>query len=267
MKKRVTMLFLSAVLVFGLGGCGKKEPVKDDIAPDLADSEENVLPNQGKEEFETNTEDTSQLQLGNAVEIPEGFQGELAEKEAYGELERVIAEYCHVAKEDYDNVRYYYNYVDLNGDSKNEILALVLGQEVPGINGNVLLWIEAEGRELQKESVRQSFAQVGVPVYISHHMTEGYRDLIITQNPDTAAVSARAGGSTEEVFTDEEGIVPISLVQTYRLLVWKGEQYQTLEEGTVLDDIRDKEGTAILTNNIESDLGDDNYHYLGEAMK
>ena len=103
-------------------------------------------------------------------------------------------------------------------------------------------------------------------MYISHHMTEGYRDLIITKNDDTAAVSAGAGGRTKGAALNEE-VVPISLGQTYRLLVWKGDRYQSLEEGTVLDDIRDKEGTAILTNNIESDFANDNYHYLGEAMK
>ena len=97
-------------------------------------------------------------------------------------------------------------------------------------------------------------------------MTEGYRDLIITKNDDTAAVSAGAGGRTKGAALNEE-VVPISLGQTYRLLVWKGDRYQSLEEGTVLDDIRDKEGTAILTNNIESDFANDNYHYLGEAMK
>lgn len=260
MKKIVTLLlFFSTVLVAVLGGCGRKEQVEDNTTADIVNTEESILQNQTEEEFMTNG-DTSQLQLGYAVEIPEGFKGELAEKEAYGELEGAIAEYCNVAKEDYDDVRYYYNYVDLNGDSKEEILALVLGQEVSGIDGNVLLWLEKDGGKLTKESVRQSFAQVGAPVYISHHMTEGYRDLIITQNPDTAAVSARAGGNTEE-------INPISLGQTYRLLVWNGERYQNLEEGTVLEDIRDKEGTAILTNNIESDFANDNYHFLGEAMK
>ena len=266
MKKRLALLFLSAVLVSATGGCGRNGQILENPGEDLADTQESALPNQKKEELVTSTEDTSHLQLGNAVEIPEGFKGELAEKEPLMELERVIEEYCSVAKEDYDDVRYYYNYVDLNGDSKDEILALVLGQKVPGIDGNVLLWLKEDGGNLTKESVRQSFAQVGVPVYISHHMTEGYRDLIITQNSDTAAVSAGAGGSTKEIALNEEA-VPISLGQTYRILVWKGDRYQSLEEGTVLDDIRDKEGTAILTNNIESDFANDNYHYLGEAMK
>ena len=133
MKKKLALLFLSEVLVSATGGCGRNGQILENPWEDLADTQESALPNQKKEELVTSTEDTSQLQLGNAVEIPEGFKGELAEKEPLMELERVIAEYCSVAKEDYDDVRYYYNYVDLNGDSKDEILALVLGQKAPGI--------------------------------------------------------------------------------------------------------------------------------------
>ena len=42
---------------------------------------------------------------------------------------------------------------------------------------------------------------------------------------------------------------------------------QELEEATAISSLDGYEGTAILTNNMESDIVTDNYHFLGEAMK
>ena len=244
------------------------------------------------------------------MEIPQGFDGQLAETEPHGQLERVIADYCGVAQEDYTNVRYYYNYADLNGDSKNEILALVFGENVTGIDGNVLLWIDgADDDNFTKDSVKQSFANVSAPVFISNHMTEGYRDLIIANytdaadeaagnangntqadNPDTVqarnqvqpknAAAAQTGDAQADttdtaqegtaVTTSENGTEQpagtASMGVGYRLLVFQGERYQTLEEGTALDSLDNYEGTAILTNDMERDMQNDNYHFLGEAL-
>ena len=54
--------------------------------------------------------------------------------------------------------------------------------------------------------------------------------------------------------------------QSYTLLVWTGEKYQELEEGAPLSGLGGYEGTAVLTNNLESDRINDNYHFLGESM-
>ncbi len=314
MKKKVIILLLtSAVITSAMAGCGcgrgNAGNNTNDNGADITGTEEFTADDTGTESVFDTENATSQLQLGNAVEIPQGWEGQLAETNAHGELERVIADYCGVAQEDYTNVRYYYNYVDLNGDSKNEILALVLGENVTGVDGNVLLWIDdAEDGNITKDSVRQSFHQVEAPVYISNHMTEGYRDLIVanytgaadintdgtaadTNTADTAASTRSIDSDTTQGNATKQGTAPADGVtqnadnQTgtennaagaaeassvgvgYRLLVWTGEKYQDLEEGTALDSLDDYEGTAILTNNMESDLANENYHFLGEALK
>lgn len=312
MKKKVMILFFaSAILTSALTGCGRGNTGGNTNDNTNINGTEEIT----QEEFETETiNDTenagSQMQLGSAVEIPQGFDGQLAETEPHGQLERVIADYCGVAQEDYTNVRYYYNYADLNGDSKNEILALVFGENVTGIDGNVLLWIDgADDDNFTKDSVKQSFANVSAPVFISNHMTEGYRDLIIANytdaadeaagnangntqadNPDTVqarnqvqpknAAAAQTGDAQADttdtaqegtaVTTSENGTEQpagtASMGVGYRLLVFQGERYQTLEEGTALDSLDNYEGTAILTNDMERDMQNDNYHFLGEAL-
>lgn len=314
MKKKVMILFFaSAILTSALTGCGCGRGNTGGNTNDNTNI--NGTEEMTQEEFGTETiNDTenagSQMQLGSAVEIPQGFDGQLAETEPHGQLERVIADYCGVAQEDYTNVRYYYNYADLNGDSKNEILALVFGENVTGIDGNVLLWIDgADDDNFTKDSVKQSFANVSAPVFISNHMTEGYRDLILANytdaadeaagnangntqadNPDTvqarnqvqpknAAAAQTGDAQADTTDTAQEGTVvttsengteqpagTASMGVGYRLLVFQGERYQTLEEGIALDSLDNYEGTAILTNDMERDMQNDNYHFLGEAL-
>lgn len=310
MKKKVMILFFaSAILTSALTGCGCGRGNTNDNT-NINGTEEMTQEEFGTETINDTENAGSQMQLGSAVEIPQGFDGQLAETEPHGQLERVIADYCGVAQEDYTNVRYYYNYADLNGDSKKEILALVFGENVTGIDGNVLLWIDgADDDNFTKDSVKQSFANVSAPVFISNHMTEGYRDLILANytdaadeaagnangntqadNPDTVqarnqvqpknAAAAQTGDAQADttdtaqedtaVTTSENGTEQpagtASMGVGYRLLVFQGERYQTLEEGTALDSLDNYEGTAILTNDMERDMQNDNYHFLGEAL-
>ena len=285
MKKNIISLFLASLVLSGLAtGCGKngQDNAKEDSKGQINNTEDNQAIDQtGTDTIQNTEEGTSQLQLGSAVEIPESFDGQLAETNAHEGVERAIAEYCGVSETDYSGVRYYYNYVDLNGDGKNEILALVLGQQVSGINGNVLLWMDDDDASaMTKDSVKQAFRQVGAPVYISNHMTGGYRDLIIAdnQNEDEQANEGNAGHTVdgEEAPLDQTAGLDDTTgtngaaflaVQTYTMLVWTGEKYQDLEDGAVLSNLGGYEGTAILTNNIESDYINDNYHFLGEGLR
>ena len=286
MKKRAVLLLLTSLMFAAAAlGCGQKN--RQDLAEDdtnTAGTEENV--DSVGTEAAMDTEDTSQLQLGSAVEIPIGFEDLSAETDAHPQLEQAIAEYCGVAEGDYANVRYYYNYVDLNDDGEEEILAYVSGKEAPGIDGSLLLWLdESDDEKITAHSIRQAFRPAGFPVYISNHMTDGYQDLLITQNRDifgrsgTEEVNADNAGRTvdgEETSLDEtagldettgvNGAEMLSVEQAYLLLVWAGDKYQELDEGTAVSSLDGYEGTAVFTNNIESDIAGGQYHLLGEGM-
>lgn len=291
-KNMGAIFFAAAILTSAMTGCGRNQAGGEDGGTNLDNTEGVSSVDSAGTESMAGQEGSSQLQLGSAVEIPAGFQGELAETGAHPQLEKVIADYCGIAESDYANVRYYYNYVDLNDDGTNEILALALGKKAHGIDGNVLLWLDEpdDSENAGAGSVRQAFWQVDVPVYISSHMTEGYRDLILVDSrnaiPDDGGegqaddVDAASAGRTLEgertslqrtagldETTGENGAALISMDPSYILLTWEGGRYQEMENGTTLFSLEGYEGTAILTNNIESDWINDNYHFLGEAMR
>ncbi len=288
MKKTAILLLLTSVILFSAAmGCGqKKQEDSNGSDTNTAENTEDTGTDPMGTEAAMDTEGTSQLQLGSAVEIPASFDRQSAEIDAHPELEKAIAEYCNVAEADYSNVRYYYNYVDLNDDGQKEILALVSGEETAGIDRNMLLWLdEPEDAKITSHSIRQVFHRAGVPIYISNHMTDGYLDLIITKNQDaegegTEEVDVSNAGRTvdgEETSlqrtagldetTGVNGAELLSVEETYLLLTWQGDKYQELEEGTALVSLDGYEGTAVLTNNIESDIAAGNYHFLGEAMR
>lgn len=283
-KNMGAIFFAAAILAFAMTGCGRNQAGGGDGGTNLDNTEGASSVDSAGTESMAGQEGSSQLQLGSAVEIPAGFQGELAETGAHPQLEKVIADYCGIAESDYANVRYYYNYVDLNADGTNEILALALGQKAHGIDGNVLLWLDEpdDSGDAGAGSVRQAFWQVDEPVYISSHMTEGYRDLILvdSRNAIPDDVDAANAGRTPEgeraslqrtagldETTGENGAALISMDPSYILLTWEGGRYQEMENGATLFSLEGYEGTAILTNNLESDWINDNYHVLGEAMR
>jgi len=284
MKRKVFTLFLSTAIAMSAIGCGRANDKKDNTGS--VDNTENqgagtIGSESVMESTENGTEsDFNQLQLGNALELPEGFEGAEGETDAHGELEQVIAQHLNIAEEDYQNISYYYNYVDLNGDSKNEILVMVMGERLNQDGGNRLIWLDASGDSLSADSILQEFTGISAPVYISNHMTEGYRDLILCNNigmnnditqdnlgtgtDETGAAasdtSQAAGGNGSMESSSDNGR------SGYVLLVWKGDKYQEIQEGTVLEDLQGYEGSAIITNDMSRDFREDTYHFLGEAM-
>ncbi len=348
MKRKVFTLFLSTVIAMSAIGCGRANDNKDNTGS--VDNTENqgagtIGSESVMESTENGTEsDFNQLQLGNALELPEGFEGAEGETDAHGELEQVIAQHLNIAEEDYQNISYYYNYVDLNGDSKNEILVMVMGERLNQDGGNRLIWLDASGDSLTADSILQEFTGISAPVYISNHMTEGYRDLILCNNigmnnditqdnlgtgaDDTGATDSNGAGTAEgnsagtaegnstktaegnstkttednstkttegngagttegnSAGTTENGATGTAAGnegQTtegngaigndsdrgrsgYVLLTWKGDKYQEIQEGTVLEDLQGYEGSAIITNDMSRDFREDTYHFLGEAM-
>ncbi|MCM1256231.1 MAG: hypothetical protein NC307_00060 [Roseburia sp.] len=277
MKRKAITLFLTMAVAVSAVGCGRANNNKNNTGT-VNNTENQGVGILGSESVIESTEleaDFNQLQLGNALELPEGFDGTEGETDAHGELEEIIAKHLNIEEKNYKDFRYYYNYVDLNGDSKNEILAMVLGEGLNDQGGNHLLWIDASGDNLSEDSIMQEFRGVSAPVYISNHMTEGYRDLILCNNiginnnatPGAAGVDEETENITEGGGTTENNTADGTDNNSgYVLLVWDGSKYQELEEGTVLEDLQGYEGNAVITNDLERDYREDTYHFLGEAM-
>lgn len=263
MKKRTVMMFLALTLTTAvLPGCGRNQnnnnnnnnnqnltaeestentrnenvPLEDMVEPQSGTGYAENANNGDTENVNTENAATSQLQLGYAVEIPKGFEKVLPEAAPNQMVEKVITQYYNIPQNQYEKLGYYYNYVDLNGDSVNEILAFILEidkdwNEADEIDEETLLWISIEDENVISDAVKQVFPDAEAPVYISHHMTEGYRDLILREDEDE-----------------------------YHLLVWNGERYQMENEGRELPNLNGYEGQAVLTM-------EGNYHVLGAAQQ
>ena len=98
-----------------------------------------------------------------------------AETEEYPELAEFLITYFEIPEEYLAESRYYYNYVDLNEDGTEEILALVVGDYTTGSGGDTVLFIE---KEAENFVVSDAFYMVRTPVIISDNMTNGWHDLI-----------------------------------------------------------------------------------------
>lgn len=249
-KRKLTFFMcMIAFAVMCIQGCGKTE-TKDDTSESQVENaplegltEENIsldsnteMSGNGQSIGDTQTTDTeeavtSQLQLGNALEIPRGFKKLDAENQPNEALEKAIREYYKMTEGVYNDIGYYYNYVDLNGDSQNEILSLVfhIEKEVDEgieIDEEKLLWMDISDSNLTERAVLQEFDDVDMPIFISYHMTEGYRDLIFRDDSDE-----------------------------YVICIWNKDSYQNEQEGKELPNIDGYEGETLFS-------GDANYHIL-----
>lgn len=75
-----------------------------------------------------------------------------------------------------DNVRYYYNKVDLNGDGIDEIFVYLVGPSMCGTGGCSGAVFKQGGQEY---SLLSKFSLVNNPVIISNSKTKGYRDIVM----------------------------------------------------------------------------------------
>ncbi len=101
-----------------------------------------------------------------------------AEEEMYPELAQFLAEYYQIPEEDWEQTRYYYNYIDLNGDGTDEIFAVVLTDFTKGNpGGSPALILEQD--DAGAFAVWESFEEIATPVMVSSHVTNGWRDIIL----------------------------------------------------------------------------------------
>ena len=90
-------------------------------------------------------------------------------------LEKALKEEFNL-EEERNQVRYYYNKVDLNDDGINEVFAYPVGPPVCGTGGCSAAIFKRENGEYKLLS---RFSLVNNPIIISNNKTNGYRDIIM----------------------------------------------------------------------------------------
>lgn len=172
--------------------------------------------------------------------LPENIQQKMAESKANPALEKAIIDYYKIPKEELAKTKYYYNYVDLNGDGTDEILAVVMGPSTSGTGGDSMLWV----LPYADMAVSQAFTLVNTPIIVTKEATNsqefGAKGLIIQ----------RSGGGAQ--------------TETVLLTNIDGE-YENINDGKVLKTLEDVEGTAIICNNLIEDSENNNFLTLSEV--
>ena len=103
------------------------------------------------------------------------------------DLERAIADYYDIQKEERSSTYYVYNKVDRNGDGTDEIFAVITGPYTSGTGGDSAVW----GRLYKgKSRIYQSFTLIRTPIIITKDATNGLpngaRSIIICQSGGSA---------------------------------------------------------------------------------
>lgn len=165
--------------------------------------------------------------------LPSGVTQTLSEANPDAKLQKAIADYYEIPKDELAETRYYYNYVDLNNDGTKEILAVAMGPYTSGTGGDSMLWIIPNA----DMAVSQAFTLVNTPIIVSDKMTNGAHELIVM----------RAGGGAKTEYV--------------RLVCSDGE-YTSIADAEPIDDISSVTGTAIICDDLMADAASGDFFTL-----
>lgn len=225
--KRLSLILLALTMALSLTACKKKTAKTTSSASASVDasvsgsasasgSSSAKLDNEG----ETLTGDLPTYSNGKIGQLP-------SETEHNVKLEALIAKHWQIPEEDRNKTFYEYNKVDLNGDGKQEILAVVIGDYTSGTGGDsgLIAAVNADG----SLTLERAFTLMRTPLIVSDHKTNGWNDLITQQS----------GGGAKTV---------------YRLLqADKNGKYPNVGDGKELEKLDQISGTAVMYNDLNAD--------------
>lgn len=149
-----------------------------------------------------------------------------SETEKNSLLEEAIIKELKLNDEEAKKTRYYYNFIDLNGDGKKEVFVQLVGPFTSGTGGDTGLILKQEKDHFE---LLQRFTLIRNPIIVSTHQTNGWNDLILEVY----------GGGAEA-----------AKVQ----LKFDGEQYPNLADAVKLEESEKVEGIGIIQNDLAADV-------------
>ncbi len=216
MKKYGCVILGIAILALLPGGCGIR---RTESGEEAGPQEEHFL---SAEEDET-------------VAV---VREEFSETEPYPELAAFLADYYQIPADEQAEIRYYYNYADLNEDGTDELFAFVIGDYVEVDNGNPALILTVEQAEF---TVLESFAGIHTPVLIMEEKENGWHMI-----------------RYQEYGGEEDG---------YRICRYNPEGGYQTDITEVVEEPEAVSGTQILSNNLIDDLDQGRYLTLAPASE
>lgn len=181
----------------------------------------------------TGTAQTGTPQASEANPINDNIRGYYSETAAYPVLENEIIDELDLENMDMTQTRYYYNYVDLDGDGIDEILVQLNGEYNTTDDGDTLLIMRQTNTADDDEDDDDGFDIIAKftafvnPVIVSDSKTDGYRDLIFMN--------------------------PKSNPTTYSKVTYGKDGYGKMSDATTLKNLDNITGVALLCNDIAND--------------
>ncbi len=217
-KKNHRMLLLGSLAVavtLSISACGNKTSNLQKDHKATSASEETSVSNVSTvaDNVKAGTDEIPMLTL------PEGITGMKAETKPFKELRDLIIEDMAVPEDYYETTHYFYNYIDLNDDGKNEIFAMVTGPYTSGTGGSSALLLSENGGKLH---ITQEFTLVNEPIIVSDTLDNGYHDLIIPYYSDNKT--------------------------QYSVLKYNRQAYPNVPDGEIIDHLDGVKGKAIIAN-------------------
>lgn len=172
--------------------------------------------------------------------LPQSVEQIMSETRPNELLKQAIIDYYEIPEEFWEQTKYYYNYVDLNGDGADEIFAVIIGSYTSGSGGNSALWCrEYEGTI----EIYQAFTLVNTPIIITRQSANGQE-----YGAKGLVLQRSGGGAATEIvqLTYSDGI------------------YTNVADAPVLENMEDIQGTAIICNNLISDMESGNFLTLAD---
>lgn len=175
---------------------------------------------------------TGTPQASEANPINDNITGFYSETVAYPLLENEIIDELDYENLDMSKTRYYYNYVDLNGDNVDEIIVQLNGEYSTTKDGDTVLIVEQTNANDDDDDddgfdVIAQFTAFANPVIVSDNKTNGYRDLIF--------------------------INPGSNPTTYKKVTYGRDDYGKMSSAKTIENLDDVTGVALLCNDVASD--------------
>ncbi|MDD3347663.1 hypothetical protein [Oscillibacter sp.] len=221
--KKQTLLISATLIAALLSGCGAKPQAAPPTQTEPPAQEEPTTPPEAPQ----NT---------FAASLPAGVEQLLSETKPLPELAKAIVDEYQIPEEEWAQTKYYYNYVDLNGDGTDEIFAIVMGPYTSGTSGDSALWL----LPYAGMAVSQTFTMFRAPIIISDTITNGAHEIVFQ----------RGGGGGK--------------AETIHLICSDG-VYNNPSDAEVLENIDDLTGKAIICNDFIADMDSGSYLTLEDA--
>lgn len=237
-RKQIQWICLTGACMALLAGCGSVSGILKGTDSSQPQNSETPAAADDSELYSDETSDeipSPPMETETGAWLPSHIERVYSERDPSVVIQGAIIDYFELPEDEWEETRYYYNYVNLDDDDDEEILALVVGPSFSGSGGSTALWLEPS----DNMAVVQDFSLANNPILVTDDANGQGRGLIME----------RSGGGAE--------------AETV-LLTFDGKNYCSVSDAEPIEDVSAIEGTAILCDDLAADMQSGDFMTLAD---